>query len=236
MKKIITSVFIITATLGTVSLKAQTAEDIVAKNIEAVGGADKIKQVNSIYMTGSSQVMGNESPTAVTILNGKGYKTESEFNGAKIIQCVNDKGGWMINPMAGGSDAQPMPDDVYKAAKEQLNIGGALLDYATKGSTIQLLGKDGNAYKIKLTTKDKDETTFYIDAATYYISKVVKKGNMMGQEIEITTSLSDYKKTDIGYVLPYTMSIDYGQFQVGITFKKVEINKTIDPAVFMMPK
>jgi hypothetical protein len=27
-----------------------------------------------------------------------------------------------------------------------------------------------------------------------------------------------------------------GQFQIGLTVNKVELNKTIDPAIFVMPK
>src|SRR3978361_297906 len=101
MKKIIFSVFAVTTLLSAARLQAQTADEIVNKYIEAIGGKDKIKQVNSVYLEGSVQVMGNESPTTVTILNGKGYKSESDFNGQKIVQCFTDKGGWSINPMGG---------------------------------------------------------------------------------------------------------------------------------------
>ncbi|MEP6747295.1 MAG: hypothetical protein ABJB86_06200 [Bacteroidota bacterium] len=235
MKKIIPYVLMVSAAFGTMSLQAQTADEIVSKHIDALGGKDVIKKVNSIYMEGSTQVMGNESPTTETILNGKGYKNESDFNGQKMVQCVNDKGGWTTNPMAGGG-AQAMPDEAYNSARGQLNVGGALYDYTAKGSTVTLLGKDGSAYKLKLVTADKDETTYYIDGSTYYISKLVKKGNVMGQDVEITIAYTDYKKTDIGYVIPFTRNIDLGQFQVSTTFTKAEINKPVDPAIFNMPK
>ena len=235
MKKIIPYVMMVAAAFGSMSLQAQTADEIVSKHIEALGGKDVIKKVNSIYMEGSTQVMGNESPTTETILNGKGYKNESDFNGQKMVQCVNDKGGWTTNPMGGGG-AQAMPEDAYKSSKGQLNVGGALYDYAAKGSTVELLGKDGAAYKLKLVTADKDETTYYIDGSTYYISKIVKKGNVMGQDVEITIAYTDYKKTEIGYVLPFTRNIDLGQFQLSTTFTKAEINKPVDPTIFNMPK
>lgn len=235
MKKIISGVIMATVLLGAISVKAQTADDIISKHIDAIGGKDVIKQVNSLILTGTVQVMGNENPTTVTILNGKGYKSESDFNGQKAIQCYTDKGGWAMNPMGGGG-AEAMPDDAYKAGKEQINIGGALADYAAKGSTVTLLGKDGNNYKLKLVAADKTETTYFIDASTYYISKVVRKGSMMGQDVEITIQFTDYKKTDIGFVIPYTVNVDYGQFQLAITYKKADVNKTVDPAIFNMPK
>ena len=37
--------------------------------------------------------------------------------------------------------------------------------------------------------------------------------------------------------MPYAMDIDFGgQFQLSLAIKKVEMNKTIDPATFEMPK
>lgn len=235
MKKIIACFLIAAASLGVSSLQAQTADEIVNKHIEAIGGKDKIKQVQSLYMEGSFQIMGNESPTTVTLVSGKGYKTESEFNGQKIVQCITDKGGWAINPMNGGN-AEAMPDAQYNSAKEQLDPGGALFDYAAKGSKVELLGKEGNAYKLKLTSKEKEETTYFIDAGTFYLTKLIKKGNMMGQEIEIAIQLADYRKTDIGFLIPFSISTDMGQFQFSTAIKKAEVNKTIDPAVFAMPK
>jgi hypothetical protein len=60
---------------------------------------------------------------------------------------------------------------------------------------------------------------------------------MQGQDVEVTTSFSDYRKADVGYVVPYAMNVDFGgSFSLAIAVKKVEINKTIDPAIFAMPK
>ena len=235
MKKIVSGLFITAILMSATSLKAQTADEIVGKYIDAIGGKDKIKQITSLYLEGTVQVMGNDNPTRITLLNGKGYKTETEFNGQKMVQCYTDKGGWAINPMAGGA-AEAMPDEVYKAGKEQIDVGGALYDYASKGSTVSLLGKEDGAYKIKLVTKDKEETTYFIDATTYYLSKLMKKGSMMGQEVEVTVKLSDYKKTDIGYLVPFTINTDLGQFSLSTTITKAEVNKAVDATVFVMPK
>ncbi len=235
MKKIISSVFVAAAFFSALSVKAQTADEIVNKSIDAIGGKDAISKTTSLTMTGTVQAFGGDNPTTVTILNGKGYKSESEFNGQKVIQCINEKGGWAVSPMGGGG-AQEIPEEAYKASKSQLDIGGGLYNYAAKGSTAELLGKEGSAYKIKLTTKDKDVTTYFIDATTYYVSKIVKKGNVMGQDVEISIQFSDYKKTDSGLLIPFTTNTDLGQFQIATTFTKVEVNKTVDPAIFAMPK
>ncbi|MGC4035782.1 MAG: hypothetical protein QM764_07460 [Chitinophagaceae bacterium] len=215
---------------------AQTAEEIVAKHIDAIGGKDKIAGIKSIYMETSSQIMGNDAPGTATILNGKGFKSETEFNGSKMIQAYNETGGWSTNPMGGGAP-EKMPDEQYKAGKSQMQIGGELVDYAAKGSKVELAGKDGNLLKIKLTNKDNSETTYFIDPATYYITKLVKSGEVMGQQVDITMSFSDYKKTDYGYVLAYSTQMEFGSmFSMTMAIKKVEINKDVDPKIFEMPK
>jgi len=237
MKNMIRTMMVFSALAGSVALNAQTADEIVAKYLDAIGGKQAISQVKSISMETSVQVMGNDSPGTTVILDGVGYLSETDVNGSKIIQCYTDKGGWVVNPMAGMADPTPMPDDQYATGKEDIYVGGPLYNYAARGGKIELLSKDAGTYKIKLTTKANVETTYVIDAKTYLIQSTVRKGQMQGQDVDITTSFSDYRKTDGGYLIPYAIGVDFGgQFQLSIAIKKVELNKTIDPAIFTMPK
>jgi len=213
-----------------------SADEIVGKYVAAIGGKDAISQVKSMYMESSVQVMGNESPSTTMIVDGVGFKSETDINGTKIVTCYTDKGGWSINPMAGANDPTPMPEDVYNAGKGQINVGGPLYDYAAKGSKVESFGKEGDAYKIKLTTKENVESIYLIDSTSYLVTSVMSKGKMQDQQVDITTKLSDYRKTDLGYVIPYGINIDFGQFALSVAVKKVEFNKTIDPAVFAMGK
>ena len=239
--QIVKSVFLAAATVAVAyGAQAQTADEIVTKHIAAIGGMEKLKGLNSIYLQSTAEVMGNEMATTTTILNGKGFKTEGEIQGSKMVQVITDKGGWAINPMAGGS-VQELPAEAAKMAKDQLDIAGPLVDYATKGNKVELKGQEKvgevNAYKLAVTNKDGATATYFIDPATYYILKVVRSANMMGQDMDIAISFSDYKKTDYGFVYPHTQQTDMGgQFSITSKVAKLEINKAIDPKVFDMPK
>src|SRR5688500_16812375 len=101
--------------LFSAAVHAQTADEIINKHIEATGGKEKLSAINSVKMENVMRVMDNDAPNKVIIVNGKGYRSESDFNGQKLVQVYTDKGGWAINPFGGGDAPQAMPEDQYKA-------------------------------------------------------------------------------------------------------------------------
>lgn len=227
------------AFLAVAFANAQSADDIIAKHIEAIGGKEKLTAITSVKMENTMQVMGNEAPSTTIILNGKGFRNESEFNGQKMVQVVTDKGGWVINPMTGGSAAQPMPAEQFKAGAQQIYVV-PFLNYSTRGYKAELVGQEKvgavNAYKIKLSDKNNSAATYYFDPSTYYIIESVKSAEMMGQQVDVTTTFSDFRKTDYGWVVPQAMDINMGgQFSLSAKVKNVEVNKEVDPKVFDMP-
>jgi hypothetical protein len=237
MQKVLSSVLMFSAFIGTVSLNAQTADEILTRHVAAVGGKDVISQVKSISMETTTHIGGNDVPGTFVTVDGVAYRSELNFNGAKMVQCYTAKGGWMVNPTAGVTDPTPMPDDQYQMGKSEIYVGGDLHDYAANGNKVELLGKDASTYTVKLTTQDHTEITYVFDATTYLIKSVTRKGKFQGQEVTITTSLSDYRKTDLGLLVPYAISVDFGgQFSLSITVNKVTENENTDPAICNLPK
>jgi len=230
------SVIILAAVLACTNLHAQTADEIVNKHVAAIGGKAAVDGVKSLYIESTMEVMGNEGPSTTWIVSGKGYKSEVEVMGMKIVQCVSDKGGWQINPPAGVTTATALPDDQVKNMKGRINVGGPLYDYATKGGKIELLGKDTADYKIKLTTSTGEAVTFFINMKTYYIDKTTSTVSAQGQDLETTVNFSDYRKLDNGYVINFSQQIVLPMYTLTITHKKVDLNKDVDPAIFDMPK
>jgi hypothetical protein len=227
------SFFVLAALLAFTTLHAQTADDIVNKYTAAIGGKDAITGVKSLILESSVSVMGNDMPSTTTIVVGKGYKNESDFNGTKIVQCVSEKGGWLLNPNPmSPSGPTAMTDDQVKAAKVQLQVN-PLANYAANGYKVELLGKDSADYKLKMTGNTVD-VTYYINMKTYLIDKAVSKSP--SGDGETTINFSDYRKTDGGMMYPYAETLDLPNFSLAITFKKITVNSTIDPTVFDMPK
>lgn len=237
--KMLRSVFAGMLLLSSALVQAQTADEVVSKHIAAIGGKDVIGKITSQVVESDLSVMGSTLTSKTTILVGKGFKSEANFNGQDIIQVVTPTGGWMINPLAGQTDPQPLPEDQVKAAQSAFDLGGDLYNYQAKGSKVELSGKEKiegvEAIKLKLTNKEGKESLYFIDPTTYYVIKRESTNTVNGQDITAVATFSNFKKTDIGYVMPYTTVTNQG-FEITINVNKVEFNKEIDPKIFEMPK
>jgi outer membrane lipoprotein-sorting protein len=230
------SLIVLAAVVGFTPLRAQTADEIVAKNIDAMGGKSAIEGVKSMAMDVNLSVQGNDVPMSISIVYGKGYKTEGDFNGTKFVTTITDKGGWTVNPMAGSSSPTAIPDDQYKGSKHQIDLGGPLYNYAAKGYKLELAGQDSADYKLKVTTADAVVINVFVNKKTWLVDRQVQTSSAQGQEGEVSTAFSDYKKPDNGYLIPWSMEIVTPQITLTFTYKKVEVNKDIDPKIFDMPK
>ena len=219
---------------------AQSANDIINKEIDAMGGKAKLLQLNSVYEEITTEAMGQNIPGKIWIVNNKGMRTEMEVMNQKIITVMTRDTGWMVNPMT-GSEPQALPHEQIKQSLSRLDLRGQLLDYTAKGYAATLLGKETqngkDCYKIKLAKTGEQNFTFYIDATTYLISKINADVTANGTNVNTEIELSDYKKTPEGYTFPMTTTIhvNSGGMEIKSTIDKVTVNPTVDPNLFLKP-
>ena len=230
MKKILLSFAVLLTAV--VTTKAQTADEIIAKYITAIGGADKWSKVQSIKVEGQVEVQGIAIPYVMQAIQMKGTRIDAEFQGNKIIDIVTPEKGWSQNPLAGKASLDPISAEELKTKVDDLDIQDAFVDYKTKGSTVEFLGKDeedGNEYlKIKMNTKNSNEKTYFFDTKTYLIYKVEGIVKQQGQEIKATVKYLDYQTIDFGI----KMAFKQDQGMMMLVTKKVTVNAPVDTAIF----
>lgn len=217
---------------GTYAAKAQTADDIIQKHINAIGGLDNWKKVNSMKLVGSANGGGTEIPITLTIVKNKAMRMDMTLGGINNYQIVTTKEGWMYFPIQGQQKPEAIPEDLVKKSQDELDLESPLMDYKTKGYKVEYLGKDEvegtECYKLKLTLKDGKEETDYIDASNFYHIRSITKATVNGKEMEQTANFSNFKKLPEGIV--FAMTQDQGQGAMNI--KEVQINKPIDESIF----
>lgn len=214
------------------TVSAQSADDIIAKYITAIGGAEKWAKVQSIKIEGQIEMQGIAIPFVMQGVQMKGTRVDAEFQGNKIIDITTPSKGWSQNPFGGKATLSPITDDELKQKLDDLDIQDAFIDYKSKGSVVEFLGKDeedGNEfYKIRLVTKNKNETVYFFDVNTNLIYKEEKTVKQQGQEIKLVSKYQDYKTVPFGIKVPHKWD-QMGQIFV---IDKMDVNPVIDTKLF----
>ena len=225
------------AVLTSLSVYAQSVDEIIDKHVAAMGGMDKLKGIMTLVTERMLVVQGMEIPTKTTIVVGKNIRTESSVMGNQVIQVADGTSGWMVRPsmMGGTGEPEEMPAEMVKQQISQLDPFGPLVDYKQKGNTVELIGKENvagkDAYRLKVTTKDGQVFEEFLDATTFLVNKI--KMTMNGQPGEM--DFSDYKDVE---GLKFANKTEMANDQMGaitLTTNKITVNGTVDEAIFKKP-
>lgn len=219
---------------------AQTLDEVIAKNIAAHGGAEKMKAVKSIKMTGKVIFGGGiEAPATMSFKRPKSVRLEITVQGKSIVQSYDGDTAWAINPFQGSGNPEKMAAEESEDFKENADFDGPLVDYKSKGYEAELIGKEDvegtEAYKLKLTQKNGNIQYVYIDAQSHLELKITSKRKRQGNEIEIDNYYSDYKTVN-GLVLAHTQETKIkGQTVAQYSLDKIELDVPIEDSIFKMP-
>ena len=220
----------------------ETVETLVAKNIQARGGLEKIKSIQSMRMTGTMKLGDESLPTVLELKRPGKSRWEFTLEGMTAVQAYDGKTAWAVMPFEGSSEPRIMTDQEAKDVEMQADIDGPFVDSAAKGITIQLMGKetiDGiETWKLLVSRKGSGEREIYLDAKTYLQVLAVSRRTGGGEgPVEIRSRISDYRNVG-GVILPHSFvaSAEGVPQKQALEFSKIELNVPIDDSRFVMPK
>lgn len=236
-----TFAWLLVAGLTGAAVQAQTADEIINKHLQARGGKDKIKAVQSERMTGKLVMgQGMEAPVVMELTRPNKMRMEFTIQGMTGIQAYDGKAGWSVMPFMGKTEPEKMSDDEIKQAEDQADMDGMLVDYKEKGHQVEYVGKEDvegtPAHKLKVTKKNGDVVNVYIDADSYMEIKQAGKVKVRGQEIEGQSTFGDFKTVD-GLIFPFSIEQKAQGAPGGMTISisKIEVNPTLEASRFTMP-
>jgi hypothetical protein len=257
-----------------------TAAEIVDKNVAARGGLEAWRAVQTMSLSGKLGAGGNrrsalpmpsrskkgrmampparpaeevQLPFVMLLKRSRKMRFELEFDGQTALQVFDGANGWKVRPFLNRNVVEPYTADEMKVASVQADLDGPLVDYAAKGTRVELAGmekvEDRDTYKLKLTTKTGESLHVWIDAKTFLETKIQGQPRRLdGVERPVEVYFRDYRAVG-GLQIPYVLETKVlpapkptGRLSdpfipvEKIVIDKVVVNPQLDEGLFSKPE
>ena len=253
MKKLILMTCTMFAAALPVLAQTPTVDELLAKNLAARGGAEKLKAISTRKVTGKVTVQVQmppgaqqqaqpapqtlEMPMQVLAKRPNLMLQEMRMQDRRVVTAFDGQQAWAINPMIGTS-AQLLQGVQADLIRDQAQFDGPLAYARQRGDKMEVLGKEDiegvSAWKLAITHEDKT-TTVYLDEKTGLERKVSASVNQGGTQLLVESVISDYQPVD-GIMVPRKVqTLVGGQTQATVTIENVEFNVPIEDGQFKMP-
>jgi outer membrane lipoprotein-sorting protein len=222
---------------------AVTTDELIAKNISARGGAEKIKAIQSVRYTGKLALSGDFTAEFVLvrqIRRPNQVRSDATLQGLTMVRAWDGREGWGISPLFGRKDPERLSPDESKELIEIADLDGPLVDSASKGYRIEYLGTedvDGTeAHKLKVTEKDGDVQYVYLDPDHFLAIRVLYQRSVRGARVEVETDLGNYERVE-GVYFPFSIEAGpRGGAKIRkITIDKMDTNVALKDELFQFP-
>ncbi len=220
--------------------QAVTVEDIVARNLAAKGGVEKLRAVTSVKMAGRVKGPAGETPTTSWAKRPNKMRREQITDGQIYVLGFDGMTVWQINPLVSPKAREITGPQADKTRQDAGDFDTPLLDYKARGTTVELIGTEAvqgiNMHRLRLTWKNGTIQETYINAETMLESRTVMQVEQGGRKGIVTLEFSNYKEVD-GLTVPFHIrQLHNGRLMVEITYDTCQFNALMADTLFAMPK
>lgn len=224
---------------------AQTADEIVARHLDARGGAAALAALSAVQFDGKLLFPGGFELTYKEVRGrqpgGAATRVDAALQGLTVVQAHDGRSGWRINPFQGRRDAERMSDDEARSLADQASLEGPLLSAKADGSTVAYLGRESydgtDTHKLKVVQKDGDEFVYLIETETMLPIRMTETRRVRGAQQVSNYELGDYEKV-AGVYFPMSIELwqgDAANQRQRVIIDKATANPEISPALFAQP-
>ena len=201
------------------------------------------KQKFSEQMFSTRSVEEVQLPFVLELERPRKMRMELQFKGQTAIQVFDGANGWKLRPYLNRRVVEPYTPDEMKMASMQADLDGPLVDYAAKGTQIELAGmekvEDRDTYKLKLTMKNGEAIHVWIDAQTFLEAKIEGQPRRLdGTYHPVEIYFQDYRPVN-GLQIPHVLEtkvLPVTKTALGIRDTPVPAEKIIIDKVVVNPK
>ena len=221
-----------------------TADEVVARYVQARGGLPKLQAIRSMRLTGKAVFGFGDSQIEAAfgqVQKRPGMiRREISLQGLTAVDAYDSREGWSLDPFGGMRNAQRNSADDSKSLAQDADIDGPLVNWREKGHRVEYLGTedvDGTpAHKLRVTLKDTDTKTIFLDPDYFLEIRIETISRVRGTERVDETDLGSYEQVE-GVWIPF--SIESGRKgapkTARFTIERAEANVEADDAIFGFP-
>jgi outer membrane lipoprotein-sorting protein len=213
-----------------------TVEEIVAKHLEAMGGLERLKDIQTMKKVAKITMQGRETTTTMYFKRPNLSRQEVMIDGKQVINAFDGTTPWIINPHAGFNRPVAVSGAQAASIREDSSFDGPLVDYKSRGTIIDYVGKEpvegGEAHHLRVTSASRQVRHLYLDAGTYLEVKLAAEV----ERTKLEQLSSDYRDVDGVKVAHHLKTVVNGAVQAEMHLESVEFNLPIETALFRMPK
>ena len=222
------------------------ASAVLARYVEAIGGLDALRAIETLRKTGTYVYNGLEHP--VTVVQKRGAGCREEIDGLTTWGTSTEMGRRVIRAWdgahAGGgdqaeelrTDAMPEVEAVGFVLDATLETG--LVDAEAKGHGVELVGPaeiDGvAAVHLRLTRPDGPTEEWYLDAATHLPIHRAVAAPEGEYKAALTWYFDDYREV-AGVRMPFYVLIEERLFSREYLFDEIVANVPVEAEAFVQP-
>ena len=229
---------VLTASLSSVPAAAMTVDEVIAKHIEARGGAEAWSKVHSLKATGSFTAFSKIAPFTLHRERDRKYHIDHVLDDKLVVIGYDGETAWWINNWYGVPWAQKIGGQDLKVFMQDVDFESPFFNYKDKGYQVELLGEgdlDGQkALELQLTRPDESVETWYLDPETYLEIGYDAEGSDFGQPRPQRAFIEDFREVD-GVMIPHYVEKQWYTRNRIMEVEKVETNLEIDGGLFEMP-
>ena len=203
-----------------------SAQSILEKYIEAIGGKSKLEGVNTLAMMAEAEMQGMKLNLNIKKTSSDQLMQDVQMMGNSVSkQVLNGDKGYMV--MQGQrKDLEEKELQAIKKESAPFTELQLLSDNTIALEGMEMVG-DKNTYKLKV---GENKSAFY-DAETGLKLQEVTVTEMQGQQIASTSNFEDYKEVS-GILFPYKIMQTVGPQSFEFIVSEIKVNDGVSPADF----
>ena len=181
------------------SVSAQTLDEIINKHLEATGHQNLLKK-NSLTAKGKIVQGQNQFPFISYSKRPDKFRMDGTIQGYTFTQAYDGETGWVVNPLMGIKEPMKLPPSETENLKFQSDFDGLIYNHREKNYTLEYIGNDEAsgtaAFVILLTKASGDSMYIYLDTENYLTLETRSKASVGGESRYLDNIYSDYREVD----------------------------------------